>query len=280
MNGARAISPGSTIGVLGGGPRARMLMQAAARLGYRVHVYAPRADSPAGQIAHQEVTAAYDDAAALAAFARECAAVTCESDRVPAASLREIESLTQLHPHWSVWETCQDRARMKNWLKQGGFPQARFAEVAAGGDIAAGIREVGRPCVVKTAGAEDEDPVQVRDEAEVAGAERSVARRACVIEQWIDLACEVSVVMARTARAAIRVFPLVENLRTDHRLDFSNYWHFPIAAGTKRSGKGRIGSIWHHTCRWIINVRFFERRQFQVDAIGNEWTHPHWNMEV
>ena len=221
MNGARAILPGSTIGVLGGGPRARMLAQAAARLGYRVHVYTPQADSPAGQIAHQEVTAAYDDAAALAAFARECDVVTCEFAHVPVASWQEIESLTQLHPHWSVLETCQNRARTKNWLKQGGFPPARFAEVAAGGDIVAGIREVGLPCVVKTGGSEDEGPVQVREEAEVAGAERAVAGRACVIEQWIDLACEVTVVMARTARAAIRVFPLAENLRTNHRLEFS-----------------------------------------------------------
>ncbi|HZV08476.1 MAG TPA: 5-(carboxyamino)imidazole ribonucleotide synthase, partial [Novosphingobium sp.] len=38
------IPPGETIGILGGGQLGRMLAMAAARLGYRVHVFAPEAD--------------------------------------------------------------------------------------------------------------------------------------------------------------------------------------------------------------------------------------------
>ena len=220
---AKIVGPGGTIGVLGGGQLGRMLAQAAARLGYRVHVYEPSANCPAGQVAHREVNAAYDDVAALAAFARECDVVTYEFENVPAAPLREIENLTQLHPHWSVLETCQNRSREKNWLKQNGFPHARFVEVTAGGDIAAGIRAAGLPCVVKTAdfGYDGKGQVKVPDEAGIAAAVAAFAGRACVIEQWIDFACEVSVVMARTARAAIRVFPLAENIHTNHILDFS-----------------------------------------------------------
>jgi 5-(carboxyamino)imidazole ribonucleotide synthase len=95
--------------------------------------------------------------------------------------------------------------------------------VAAGGDVAAGIRSVGLPCVVKTAdfGYDGKGQIKVRDEADIAGAAAAFAGRACVIEQWIDFACEISVVMARTARAAIRVFPIAENIHTNHILDFS-----------------------------------------------------------
>jgi len=217
------IPPGKTIGVLGGGQLGRMLAQAATRLGYRVHIFEPQANCPAGAVAHMEVNAAYDDLAALTAFAKECDVVTYEFENVPAAPLKAIEALTQLHPHWSVLETCQNRSREKNWLKQGGFPHARFAEVAAGGDLAAGIREVGLPCVVKTAdfGYDGKGQIKVREEADVALAQKAFANQACVIEQWIDFACEVSVVMARSAKAAIRVFPLVENIHTNHILDFS-----------------------------------------------------------
>src|SRR5882672_4403208 len=137
------ILPGKTIGVLGGGQLGRMLAQAATRLGYRVHIYEPQAGCPAGAVAHKEVNAAYDDLAALTAFAKECDVVTYEFENVPAAPLKAIEVLTQLHPHWSVLETCQNRSREKNWLKQNGFPHAKFAEVAADGDLAAGLREVG-----------------------------------------------------------------------------------------------------------------------------------------
>jgi 5-(carboxyamino)imidazole ribonucleotide synthase len=215
--------PGGTIGVLGGGQLGRMLAQAATRLGYRVHIFEPQANCPAGAVAHQEVNAAYDDLAALTAFARECDVVTYEFENVPAAPLKAIEGLTQLHPHWSVLETCQNRSREKNWLKQNGFPHAQFAEVAAGGDVAAGIRAVGLPCVVKTAdfGYDGKGQVKVRDEAGIAEAVAAFRGQACVIEQWIDFACEVSVVMARSAKAAIRVFPLSENIHTNHILDFS-----------------------------------------------------------
>jgi 5-(carboxyamino)imidazole ribonucleotide synthase len=217
------IPPGKTIGVLGGGQLGRMLAQAATRLGYRVHIYEPQAGCPAGAVAHREVNASYEDLAALTAFARDCEVVTYEFENVPSAPLRAIEGLTQLHPHWSVLETCQNRLREKNWLKQNGFPHAQFAEVAAGGDVAAGIRAVGLPCVVKTAdfGYDGKGQVKVRDEAGVTVAAAAFAGRACVIEQWIDFACEVSVVMARSAKAAIRVFPLAENIHTNHILDFS-----------------------------------------------------------
>lgn len=217
------ILPGKTIGVLGGGQLGRMLAQAATRLGYRVHIFEPQAGCPAGAVAHKEVNAAYEDIAALTAFARECDVVTYEFENVPSLPLQAIEGVTQLHPHWRVLATCQNRSREKNWLKSNGFPHAKFAEVAAGGDIAAGIRSVGLPCVVKTAdfGYDGKGQIKVRTEADIVAASRAFAQQACVIEQWISFVCEVSVVMARTAAGEIRTFPLSENIHTNHILDFS-----------------------------------------------------------
>ncbi len=220
---ARTVLPGGTIGVLGGGQLGRMLSQAATRLGYRVHIFEPQANCPAGAVSHKEVNAAYEDLAALTDFARECDVITYEFENIPAAPLRAIEHLTQLYPHWSVLETTQNRSREKNWLKLNGFAHARFAEVAAGGNIAAGIQEVGVPCVVKTAdfGYDGKGQVKVQSEADIAKAQKAFAAQACVIEQWIDFSCEVSVVMARTAKGEIQVFPIVENIHTNHILDFS-----------------------------------------------------------
>jgi 5-(carboxyamino)imidazole ribonucleotide synthase len=217
------ILPGKTIGVLGGGQLGRMLAHAAARMGYHMHVFEPAGPCPAGEVAAKETNAPYEDVATLARFARECAVVTYEFENVPSAPLREIEGLTQLHPHWKVLETCQNRSREKNWLKANGFPHAKFAEVPAGGDVAAGIREVGLPCVVKTAdfGYDGKGQFKVREEADVLPAAKAFVGRACVIEQWIDFACEVSAVVARTESAAVRVFPITENIHTNHILEFS-----------------------------------------------------------
>ena len=220
---AKTVLPGATIGVLGGGQLGRMLSQAATRLGYRVHVYEPQINCPAGAVSHKEVNAPYEDLVALTAFAKECDVITYEFENIPVAPLQAIEHLTQLHPHWSVLETTQNRSREKNWLKSNGFAHARFAEVSAGGDLVAGIREVELPCVVKTAdfGYDGKGQVKVQQEGDIAKAQKAFAGQACVIEQWVDFSCEVSVVMARTAHGDFAVFPVAENIHTNHILDFS-----------------------------------------------------------
>jgi 5-(carboxyamino)imidazole ribonucleotide synthase len=229
--------PGKTIGVLGGGQLGRMLAHAATRLGYRIHVFEPQANCPAGAVAHKEVNAPYEDLEALAAFARECDVVTYEFENVPSAPLKHIETLTQLRPHWSVLATTQNRSREKRWLRDNGFPHARFAEVSVAGvadpgpgspspattNLEQAIREVGVPCVVKTAdfGYDGKGQLKVMTEADVPAALKKFAGHAVVIEQFVDFACEVSAVVARSASAAVRVFPISENIHTNHILDFS-----------------------------------------------------------
>jgi 5-(carboxyamino)imidazole ribonucleotide synthase len=217
------ILQGKTIGVLGGGQLGRMLAQAVKRLGGRIHVYEPQAQCPAGAVADNEVNAPYEDIAALSAFARECDVVTYEFENVPSAPLRAIEGLTRLHPDWRVLATAQNRSREKNWLKQNGFPHARFAEVPAGGDLNAGIREVGVPCVVKTAdfGYDGKGQMKVMTEADLSAAVQRFAGQAVVIEQFVDFACEVSAVVARSEGGETAVFPVAENIHTNHILDFS-----------------------------------------------------------
>jgi 5-(carboxyamino)imidazole ribonucleotide synthase len=223
VNDAPGILAGKTVGVLGGGQLGRMLAQAVTRLGGRIHVYEPQAKCPAGAVADKEVNAPYDDMAALSAFARECDVVTYEFENVPAAPLRAIEALARLRPHWSVLETTQNRSREKNWLKRNGFPHARFAEVAAAGDLSTGIREVGVPCVVKTAdfGYDGKGQLKVMTAADVPAALRRFAGQPVVIEQYVDFACEVSAVVARTGTGEVSVFPVAENIHTNHILDYS-----------------------------------------------------------
>ena len=82
--GGQPLPPGATIGILGGGQLGRMSAMAAARLGYRCHVFAPDADSPGMQIAAATTVAAYEDEAALRRFAAAVDVVTFEFENVPA----------------------------------------------------------------------------------------------------------------------------------------------------------------------------------------------------
>jgi 5-(carboxyamino)imidazole ribonucleotide synthase len=217
------ILPGSTIGILGGGQLGRMLAQAAQTMGYRVHVYEPQKDCPAGAVANRENNADYTDIESLSAFARDCDVVTYEFENIPVEPLAQIAGLTQLHPRSEVLEICQNRLREKTWLRKNDFPHVRFADVDTDGDLAAAIDSIGFPCVVKTAdfGYDGKGQLKVTDEESKALAVKQYAGRRSVVEQFIGFQCELSVVVSRSSNGEVKAFPVSENIHTNHILDFS-----------------------------------------------------------
>jgi 5-(carboxyamino)imidazole ribonucleotide synthase len=216
------IGPGKTIGVLGGGQLGRMFAQAAQSMGYRVHIYEPWGASPAGAVADQETRAAYDDPAALEAFARSVDVVTYEFENIPAEPLKLIEGIVALLPAPGVLHICQNRWREKAWLKANGIPHAGYEE-ALEGDIAAAAAQLGLPCVVKTAdfGYDGKGQMKIETQADLAQASAIFRGRRCVVEQWVDFEREISVICARTAAGETRAFPAAENIHASHILDFS-----------------------------------------------------------
>ena len=78
MSAPPLLPPGSTIGIIGGGQLGRMTALAAARLGYRSHIYCPEEDSPAAQVAAAATVGA---AAATAAAVEHTLVLTHEACR-------------------------------------------------------------------------------------------------------------------------------------------------------------------------------------------------------
>ena len=67
-----SLPPGSTIGILGGGQLGRMMAIAAARIGYRCHIFDPHEQPCAAEVSARFTRAAFDDVEALNRFAAEC----------------------------------------------------------------------------------------------------------------------------------------------------------------------------------------------------------------
>src|SRR5205807_2469006 len=81
---ATTLAPGATIGILGGGQLGRMIALAAARLGFRCHVFAAEANSPAAQVCGAATVAEFSDRDALECFAAAVAIATFEFENIPA----------------------------------------------------------------------------------------------------------------------------------------------------------------------------------------------------
>src|SRR5690606_20301413 len=144
----RMIPPGSTIGILGGGQLGRMLAMAAARLGYRCHVYAPEKNSVAADVSAAFTCADWRDRAALAAFGQGCAVVTYEFENVPVAPLAALEG--KLAPGPRALEVAQDRLREKRMVEDLGGRPAAYAAVDTDSELAGAIERVGAPGILKT----------------------------------------------------------------------------------------------------------------------------------
>lgn len=143
------IPPGETIGILGGGQLGRMLAVAAARLGYRCHVFAPEADSVAAEVCAAHTRAPWHDQAALARFAADCAVVTYEFENVPVAPLAALGAVPLL-PGARALEVAQDRLSEKQFVAGLGGDTAPFHLVDTPEDLGEALTEIGSPGILKT----------------------------------------------------------------------------------------------------------------------------------
>src|SRR3546814_18592283 len=92
-----------------------MIAIAAARLGYRCHVFEPSPDSPAAQVCARSTVADYDDGAALDAFAAAVDVVTLEFENVPEEPVRYLAERVPVRPGPQVLAVAQDRLTAKRF---------------------------------------------------------------------------------------------------------------------------------------------------------------------
>jgi 5-(carboxyamino)imidazole ribonucleotide synthase len=204
------IPPSSTIGILGGGQLGRMLAVAATQLGYRCHVYAPEADSVAAEVSAEFTRAEWDDAPALAAFAAKCAVVTYEFENVPVAPLTALGTATA--PHWRALETAQDRLSETTFVNGLGGRTARFASVDSPADLAAAIREIGTPGILKTRrdGYDGKGQGRIMSPADAEGLD--LPDTPLIYEGFVTFTGEFSVILVRGADGEVRYWDSAENV--------------------------------------------------------------------
>jgi len=142
------ISPGATLGVMGGGQLGAMFAMAAKRMGYRVEAISDVADCPAQHHCDRVHVLAYDDAAGLAAAAQGLDVVTFEFENVPAEAARALAAVVPVRPAPDVLFITQDRGREKAFLVDRGLPCAPHRLVRSRSDLHAALAAVGLPAVV------------------------------------------------------------------------------------------------------------------------------------
>lgn len=223
MTQAAPILPGGTLGVFGGGQLGRMFAQTAQRMGYRAIVFAPETDCPAGQVAHEHRCAAYDDEAAVTAFAGQCDAVTIEFENVPVQCLEWAAARTTVRPGSDALSITQDRLAERAFLDRHGLPTSPHAAVDSAVALRDALQTVGRCGVLKAAreGYDGRGQVAFGDETDPDAAWRQLNVDTALYEAWVDYQLELSVLVARSSDGSVETFGPIENHHVNHILDVS-----------------------------------------------------------
>ncbi len=211
------LSPGAVIGILGGGQLGRMLAMAAARLGFRCHIYEPGADCPASHVAWATTRAAYDDTAALRAFARSVDVMTYEFENVPAEALDLLEAEVPIRPGRRALAVSQDRLTEKQFLAGLGLATAPFAAVETEAELAAALGRIGTPAILKTRrlGYDGKGQARIMAPGDAPAALASLAGAPAILEGFVTFSREVSVIAARGTGGSVACFDPGENVHED-----------------------------------------------------------------
>jgi len=218
-----ALAPGAVIGIIGGGQLGRMSAMAAARLGYRVHVFSPEADGPAAQVSAASTVADYADLEALRRFADAVDVITFEFENLPADSLALLESLKPVRPGARILAISQDRLLEKQFLNNAGIATAPWAAVESEAELNAAVAKLGLPSVLKTTrlGYDGKGQALLRAAGDLAPAYARLAPKPLVLEGFVTFAAEVSVMVARGVDGTVVTYDAVENRHKHHILDLT-----------------------------------------------------------
>lgn len=192
-------------------------------MGYRVHTFSPDSDTPTGQVADIETQGSYDDLLAVRTFAQSVDVVTFEFENVPAAAVEAAAEFVEVHPRGEILHTTQNRLREKTFLSANGFPGSPFRHVTSVEELRKDVRELGLPCVLKTAGFgyDGKGQSKINGESDIEPAFAALKGAEAVLEAFVSFEKEVSVVCARDQRGNFVHYGVIENEHRNHILDVS-----------------------------------------------------------
>lgn len=213
-----------TIGVLGGGQLGRMLTLVARRMDYRVVSWIGGPDSGPADIADVKIEEPFDSEEGLAKFLEEADVATVEFENIPSDLLAKVAAKIPLMPNAESISICQNREREKNFLSDNGFPCAAFSVVDSVETLAAALSELPENGgILKTAefGYDGKGQLPVTRESDPETTWQNFDAPRAVLEEKIDLAAELSVLVVRDQEGNTETFDPAENFHRDHILDVS-----------------------------------------------------------
>lgn len=209
---------GPVVAVVGGGQLARMMAEPAGALQIRLQALVEADDGATAQVVPESMVGRADDQEAIAAIADGADVLTFEHEHVPQEILHQlISSGVNVQPGPAALRHAQDKIVMRQRLSELGAPCPRWRAARTVDGIVAAAGDLGWPVVAKTpVGGYDGKGVAVLDSADdVAGIADWLdhPRGEVLLEEKVDFARELAVLVARRPSGHTAVWPVVETVQ-------------------------------------------------------------------
>ncbi len=200
-----------------------MIALAARRMGIRTVIWTGGLEAPAVEVADEVIDLPFSDPIALEDFCSRVTVSTIEFENIPRETLEAVARRTGLHPSPSAISICQNREREKKFLRQHQIPHTWFAVIDNAADLAAAMKELDGPGVLKTADFGYDGKGQIKLEGHEDADEIWAAFESprAVLEAWVPFEKELSVMIARGADGSIVTYDPAENRHRHRILDVS-----------------------------------------------------------
>lgn len=215
--GNRTISklyPPATIGVIGGGQLGRMFVFEAKRMGYHVVVLDPKENSPAGQVADEQIVAGFDEIWAYRELACKSDVLTFEFEHINVELLGiiEREGCTVI-PSSKTLVVIQNKYKQKKMLVQIGVKVPEFSMIQSLEHLKKEYQRLNQKAILKscTNGYDGKGNVIVKNADDLEAAYQMFGEQEFFIEELIDFRKEVSIIVVNN-ESGIFFYPIVENV--------------------------------------------------------------------
>lgn len=210
----QTIFPNATIGIIGGGQLGRYMAVSAKQMGYRAAVLDPVTQSPCGQVADTEITAAYSDLDGIRQLAEISDVVTYEFENIDYDALNQLKEEANLPQGSELLLLTQNRETEKKGIVDAGCEVAPYRIVHDEKELEDAVTVLGLPAVLKTCrgGYDGKGQYVIKEKGQLHEASALLTHGTCILESWVPFQMELSVIVTRSIHGEIAVFPVAENI--------------------------------------------------------------------
>jgi len=223
MNKYHIVSPGSNLGMLGGGQLGGFFTEAALRMGYKVSVWDPSKNAPAKRFASRSYDSPFDNFIIAEDFANSVDAISLEWENVPKDLVEYLEKRVSVRPGSKSLNLAQNRIFEKDFLKSNNIPITNYKAIYKMSDF--DDITFPKPWIIKTAtmGYDGHGQWRITGDNDLELLKPYLSEGPWVAESIVDYNVEISVIVAFDGHNVTSVYPVIENHHENSVLRYSIY---------------------------------------------------------